>query len=108
MIPRNSKFPLRTDFVRFRARSQKHVTSLTTIYHLPSTVNSRLAVIIPKKANKLATVRNALKRLTYDTLWPLIKNTKADCVIVYKPLPLSRAQLNQELTNELSQAIRNI
>lgn len=109
MIPRTSKFPLRTDFIRFRARANKLSTPHLLVYWWPARHNaSALAVVIPKKVNKLATVRNALKRLTYDTLWLLIKDKNLDCVIVYKPLPFSRTQLTQELSNELTQAVTNL
>lgn len=92
MIPRRRKFPLRTEFLKFRTRAKKTVTPLFTIYHLPSTIkSSRFAVIVPKKVSKLATTRNYLKRLTYDYLWQHYQNKKTDLVIVFKPLPLKRS-----------------
>ncbi len=104
MIPKVSKFPLRTELVAFRARAKKNTSPLTTCYWLPSTKPSRLSVIIPKKLNKLTTTRNWLKRLTYDALWSRIKDQQLDCVIIFKPLPLKKspsvkAQINSELKN---------
>lgn len=109
MIPHSRKFPLRTEFLKFRSRAKRTVTPLFTIYYLLSTQRaSRLAAIIPKKVNKLATTRNYLKRLAYDTLWPQIKEQKIDVVVVFKPLPLKKSQkLKMELVNELSQSLRN-
>jgi RNase P protein component len=66
-------------------------------------------VVVPKKLSPKAVTRNWLKRLTYDTLWPLIQDKNFDCVIVYKPLPLSKTPATQkELINELTQAISNL
>lgn len=90
MIPKSSKFPLRTDFLRFRARAKRRVTPALTIHLLSTSSSSRLGVIVPKKVNKLATTRNYLKRLVYDTLWPQIKDQKMDVVVVFKPLPLKK------------------
>lgn len=91
MISKSHKFPLRTDFLRFRTRAKKTVTPLFTIYYLLSTKRaSRFAVVVPKKVNKLATTRNYLKRLTYDSLRPQIKDQKLDVVVVFKPLPLKK------------------
>lgn len=67
-----------------------------------------MAVIVPKKVSKLATTRNHLKRATYDIIWPELKDKQVDCVIVYKPLHLTRLQINQGLMNELSQTIGNL
>ena len=91
MIPASQKFPLRTDFLRFRARAQKILSPHFTAYCALRTGPSRLAVVVPKKVSKYAVVRNSLKRLTYETLWPLIKDANLDVVIMYKPLPLTRA-----------------
>jgi ribonuclease P protein component len=91
MIPSVRKFPLRTEFVSFRAKSKKILSPRVACYVLRVTHKSRLAVIIPKKVNKLAAMRNHLRRLTYDTLWPRIKDSALDVVIVYKPLPLTHS-----------------
>lgn len=102
MIPKSNKFPLRTDFIRFRKRCKKYNTPHFTLCYEPSTMSSRLSVIIPKKVNKLATARNALKRLTYDTLWSLIKDKQLDCVIVYKPLPIKNSPpVKNQIISEL-------
>lgn len=98
MIPHSRKFPLRTDFLRFRSRAKRTVTPLFTIYYLLSTKQaSRLAAIIPKKVNKLATTRNYLKRLVYDTLWPQIKDQKMDVVVVFKPMSLKKTTSTKQL-----------
>lgn len=103
MIPHSHKFPLRTEFLKFRSRAKRTVTPLFTIYYLLSTQRaSRLAAIIPKKVNKLATTRNYLKRLVYDTLWPQIKDQKMDVVVVFKPLSLKKSPANsQQIITEL-------
>jgi len=104
MIPHSRKFPLRTEFLRFRSRAKKSVTPLFTIYYLLSTKrDSRLAITVPKKVSKLATTRNYLKRLAYDTLWSQIKNQKIDAVVVFKPSPLKKSPLTtQQILIELS------
>lgn len=109
MLARLSKFPLRTDFVRFRAQSARCVTPHTLIYYQKSTHAPRLRVVVPKKVSKLATTRNHLKRLSYDTIWPEIKDKHLDCVVVYKPIPLKKSTaITQDLVHELSQATHNL
>ena len=109
MIPKNRKFPLRTEFLRFRARATRQTSPHLTLYFTPNTSHSRLSVVVPKKLSKLATTRNWLKRLTYDTLWPLIQDNRLDCVVVYKPLPLKKSLTNQrELVHELTQIFRSL
>ena len=108
MIPHARKFPLRTSFLSFRARANKTASPHLLVYILPSPHSSRLAVTVPKKVSKLATLRNTLKRLAYDTLWSQIKEQKIDVVVVFKPLPLKKSQkLKTELVNELTQSLRN-
>lgn len=101
MIPSSQKFPLRTQFMHFRSRATRQVTPHFTCFYLSSPL-TKMGVVVPKKLSKLATTRNWLKRLTYDTIWPLIKAQKLDCVVVYKPLPLTqspatKAQIIHEL-----------
>ena len=101
MIPKSSKFPMRTEFLAFR-RSAKRLSSLHfTIYWLSRSRNeevftfrdrqSRFSVVIPKKVNKRATTRNWLKRLTYNTVWPIIEDNNLDMVIIYKPIKLEKS-----------------
>lgn len=115
MIPKSSKFPLRTEFLRFRARAERLVSPHLQLFYLPHTPSEatgevgRLAVVVPKKLSKLATTRNWLKRLTYNTIWPLIRDKKLDCVVVYKPLPLKKSLANQrDIVHELTQTIGNL
>ena len=97
MIPHSRKFPLRTDFLRFRSSAKRVVSSVFTTHILSTSSPARLGVIIPKKVNKLATTRNYLKRLVYDTLWPQIKDLKMDVVVVFKPLPLKKSPFTKQL-----------
>ncbi len=96
MIPKSSKFPLRTELLRFRTSAkQTAAPHFRTLFapHSPS----RLAVVVPKKLSKLASSRNWLKRLTYDTLWPQIIDKKLDVVIIYKPLLLKKSLATKQL-----------
>ena len=104
MISPSHKFPLRTNFSTFRSLAKQstapHLRLLSA--STPSTSGARLAVIVPKKLSKLATTRNWLKRLTYDTLWPLIHDRQLDCVVIYKPLPLKKSPLTKsQIISEL-------
>lgn len=131
MISRSNKFPLRTSFVAFRSKSKKISTPHTLVHYLPSmhiespratremppdakqsgrhAHQSRLSVIVPKKVNKLATTRNALKRLSYDLFWSELKNSKLDVVVLFKPLPLTKAKtLKTQLTHEFSQIFKSL
>ncbi len=108
MIPYSRKFPLRTEFLRFRSRAKRVTTPHLTIFYLPHTPNvangevGRLAVIVPKKVSKLATTRNHFKRLAYDTLWPSLKAANLDVVVVFKPLPLKKfPSTSRQITTEL-------
>ena len=91
-----SKFPLRTGFLDFKKNAKKHPFPNFLVY-TSSSASSRLGIIIPKKVNKLATTRNWLKRLTYDTLWPHIKEQNLDVVVVYKPMPLIKSLQAKDL-----------
>ena len=97
MIPASQKFPLHTDFLRFRARAQKILSPHATVYYALHTGHSRLAIVVPKKVSKLATTRNWLKRLTYDALYPRIVDANLDVVVIYRPLPLSKNQKNKAM-----------
>ena len=106
MIPKSSKFPTRIQFLQFRAQAKRLVTTHTTIYHLPSTISSRLSVIVPIKVSKRATTRNSLKRLVYDTAWKIIKDKNLDCIVIFKPIALLKGKISQDLIiHELSQLI---
>lgn len=99
MIPVSQKFPLRTELLGFQKRARQlsspHLR-LLFIAHSPS----RLAVIIPKKAGRLSTTRNSLKRLVYDQLFPLINKQNLDVVVIFKPLaPPGKPILLSELTS---------
>lgn len=66
---------------------------------------SRLSVIVPIKVNKRATTRNSFKRLVYDIVWKTLRTKNLDCVIIFKPLALTKGPSSQELlAHELSQA----
>lgn len=102
MIRRQDKFPLRTEFLKLRQKANKAVQSHLIIYHAKNDQRPRLGVSIPKKVSKLATTRNYLKRLTYDSLWPQIKDQKLDVVVVFKPLPLKKnSTIKQLIQGEL-------
>lgn len=108
MIPASRKFPLRTEFISFRARASKFTTPHTILYHLSSDHSPRFAVIIPKKVSKHATTRNWLRRLTYDTLWPQAKDKNLDLVLVYKPLILAQSPATKtQIITELNSLIPN-
>ncbi|MFH2085222.1 MAG: ribonuclease P protein component [bacterium] len=102
MISRSHKFPLRTQFLSFRAASSQTATPhlrLLTSPHTPS----RLSVIVPLKVNKRAVVRNHLKRLVYDVVWKILLDKNIDCVIMSKPLALTKGDPTDKLIlSELS------
>lgn len=103
MIPRSRKFPMRTGFLTFRAKAKRLSSPHLTAYYTKSRGPSRLAVTIPKKVNKLAATRNWLKRLTFDSLWPRIKDSSHDVVIVYKPLPTTKSpETKKQILSELA------
>lgn len=103
MISKSNKFPTRTQFLSFRARAKQTTTPHLRILTSPHP-ESRLAVVVPIKVNKRAVARNSFKRLVYDAAWPIIKDKKLDCVILFKPIALLKGKISQDLIkNELSQ-----
>lgn len=109
MIPKSAKLPLRLEFLEFRRRAARVTTPFSTIYFLQSPIPTRLAVIVSKKLSKLATTRNWLKRLTLDFLWPVLKEKKLICVVVYKPLPLKKSpETKQQVISELEMFTKTI
>jgi len=108
MISKLHKFPLRTNFLSFRARANQASSPHLRLFSLPSP-RSSLAVVISKKTSKLATTRNWLKRLTYDTFWPLIAKRKLACVVFYQPLPLKKSPATKnQLIIELQSLFKNL
>lgn len=97
MIPHSRKFPLRTEFFKFRLKASKLVLPHLIIYRAKNNQHSRLGVSIPKKVSKLATTRNYFKRLTYNYLWPQIEDQQIDVVVIFKPLPLKKTPTTQQL-----------
>lgn len=109
MIPKSRKFPLRTEFLKFRRSARRQATQLCTMYYVLSTGQSRLSVIVPKKVNKLATTRNWLRRLTYDTLWPLVKDQNLDVVIIFRPLKLAKSPAAKaQIVSEIEKLLHSI
>lgn len=109
MIPKNRKFPLRTDFLSFRRSASRISSQYFVLYFLPHTPSvaegkvGRLAVIVPKKCARLATTRSWLKRLTYDTIWVDIKDKNIDVVVVYKPISLKKSEATKkELISDIN------
>lgn len=79
------------------------------MYYVLSTGQSRLSVIVPKKVNKLATTRNWLRRLTYDTLWPLVKDQNLDVVIIFRPLKLAKSPAAKaQIVSEIEKLLHSI
>lgn len=112
MIPAYRKFPLRTEYLSFRRLAKQLITPHLRIHYsrvTPRESGARLIVIVPKKVSKLATTRNHLKRLTYNTLWPLIQNQQLDVVVIYKPLAFKKSlSTTQALISELASYVSAI
>src|SRR5688500_2400937 len=96
MIPKSSKFPTRTQFLTFRAKVKQLTTPHLRLLYAPHTP-SRLSVIVPAKVNKRAVVRNALRRLVYDTMWKTLESKNLDCIVMFKPLALLKGRPTMEL-----------
>ena len=90
MIPKRLRFPMRTDFLSFRSRARKiYSPHLTLYYRLHPPV--QLAVVVPKKVNKRAVVRNQLKRLLKREL---LNHQLGQIVVLVKPIHLEKDQLD--------------
>jgi RNase P protein component len=90
MLSRLHKFPMRTEFLRFRHTSSQGVSPHLRLYSRRVSHQSRLSIVIPLKVNKHAVARNCFRRLLYDAAWSRIKSLNLDCVILLKPLPLPK------------------
>ena len=101
MISRQNRFPMRTRFLEFRRFAQKlYSPHLTLLYSFSG--NPQLAVVVPKKVNKRAVVRNRLKRLLKQQLLDFRHLGKL--VVLVKPVHLEKSQLepvSQELRHLL-------
>lgn len=94
---------MRTQFLSFRRSANRLTSSRVTCYFSPAPHGPRMSVIVPRNVSKLAITRNWLKRLTYDTLWPRIKDKGLDLVVVYKPIKLAKSTATKEqIISELS------
>ena len=103
MIPVQSKFPTRIQFLQFRARAAQQTAPHLRLLFEPHTP-SRLSVIVPVKVSKRAVIRNHFKRLAYDALWKIIKDKNLDCILIFKPIVLLKGKPSEDLIiYELSQ-----
>lgn len=103
MIPKSNKFPTRTQFLTFRAHAKQLTTPHLRIMIDPHTP-SRLSVIVPIKVSKRAVTRNGFKRLVYDAAWKILKDKNLDCIIMFKPIALTKGKSSADLiVHELSQ-----
>ncbi len=97
MISRQNRFPMRTRFLEFRRFAQKlYSPHLTLLYSFSD--NPQLAVVVSKKVNRRAVVRNRLKRLLKQQLLDFRHLGKL--VVLVKPVHLEKSQLepvSQEL-----------
>ena len=96
MIPKSSKFPTRVQFLQFRSIAKQSTTIHLRIMTSPHTP-SRLSVIVPIKVSKRASTRNSFKRLAYDVVWKMIKDSNLDCIIMFKPLALLKGKTANDL-----------
>jgi RNase P protein component len=90
MIPRSTKFPMRTEFLRFRTQAKQLATPHLRAFFAPH-IPSRFSVIVPAKVSKLASTRAMLRRLIYDEVWPTLSHKNLDYVILLKPLALKKS-----------------
>ena len=103
MIPKRLRFPMRADFLSFRSRARKIYSPHLTLYcllHPPI----QLAVVVPKKVNKRAVVRNRLKRLLKQEL---LNHQLGQIVVLVKPIHLEKNQLNS-VAQELSRLLQKL
>ncbi len=103
MIPKRLRFPMRTGFLSFRSRAQKTLTPHLKIYYLHQD-QIQFAVVVPKKVNKKAVIRNQLKRLLKREL---IHCQLGQLVVLVKPIHLEKNQLNS-VVQELSHFLQNL
>lgn len=76
MLPKQYSFKLRQER-GFFDKAQKYFSRYFTLFYIPAE-RPHLVVVVPKKAVKLATGRNALKRTLYATAvttFPDLENT---------------------------------
>ncbi len=101
---------MRTEFFSWRKHAKITHSPHLLLYTAPATPatsaktdRGRVSVVIPKKVNKLATGRNALRRVILDTLLPLTVSAKMDAVLFIKS-----ASPIETLLSELSLLFSNL
>ena len=61
---------------------------------------SRLSVIVPVKVSKRAVVRNAFKRLAHDLVWKSLSSKNLDCIVLFKPITLTKGTVSLNLIRD--------
>ncbi len=103
MIPRHLRFPMRTQFLNFRRQAQRLNSTHLNLLYLP-TSSIKLAVVVPKKVNKRAVVRNRLKRLLKQKL---LNYQLGQIVVLVKPIRLEKNQIDS-VAQELSHLLQKL
>lgn len=102
MLPKTNRFPLRTEFARFKKEAkliQGRYGGL--LYGLGQNPAPRFAFIVSKKIDKKATARNRIKRLLSVAVFDCLKQVKpgAEGVFLAKPAILGKslAEVKEEI-----------
>ncbi len=98
MIPKSKRFPMRTQFLEFRRLARRFFSQNLILYYRPSS-EIKLAVVVPKKVNRRAVVRNRLKRLLKKEL---LKYQLGWMVVLVKSAHLEKSQLSPVVEELLS------
>lgn len=90
---------MRREFLSFRRQAKRLASSHLQLLFLPEG-KLLLSVVVPAKVSKLATTRNWLRRLVYDSLWQTLAGSRLVCVVIFKPIPMVRSAATQTLIEE--------
>lgn len=105
MIPKNHRFNMRANFLKFKRSASRLHSSHIIIYYADSP-DPLLAVVVPKKVNLKATTRNIFKRKLKQLLISFTQDKPMSLVLILKPIHADKAgakDLELELKDLLAQ-----
>ncbi len=102
MLPKQYSFVLRQDRSFFQKARRSFSSHFTFFFQDVTSHTSQVIVLVSKKVSTKATTRNALKRMVYSTLEPLIEEQGKHLKVVVVPkasaLHLQKTAMQAELS----------
>ncbi len=102
MLPREHRLRLHGDFAHlWRFGREARVDGLRVRWGRSRTRKTRVGIVIARRAEKLATRRNRIRRVIREAMRPLIPGFRSPTDIVFMATPGMKAQSVAELRHRL-------